>query len=146
MARGRPRPPRRPRRRRAVSRRTARGGGGQRKRREHAVVHRPSTHAAPCKKRRVAAKKKAHALVPPSSTPKAKMSPLDTAHALLHPAATGTCLPGLLLYLILRPGDTKPHIDFMLPDGTLDCRFDSATRSIDGRARRVVPAPHSLIV
>ena len=23
-----------------------------------------------------------------------------------------------------RPGDARPHIDFMLPDGTLDCRFD----------------------
>jgi hypothetical protein len=110
---------------RAVSRRTARGGGGQRKTAQHAVVHRPSTHAAPCKKRRVAAKKKAHALVPPSSTPKAKMSPLDTAHALLHPGCHGHLPPGSTPVSHLRPGDTKPHIDFMLPDGTLDCRFDS---------------------
>ena len=109
---------------RAVSRRTARGGGGQRKTAQHAVVHRPSTHAAPCKKRRVAPKKKAHALVPPSSE-KAKMSPLDTAHALLHPGCHGHLPPGSTPVSHLRPGDTKPHIDFMLPDGTLDCRFDS---------------------
>ena len=74
---------------RATPRRHAWGGGGQRKTAQHAVVHRPSTHASPCKKRRVAHKKKAHALVPPSTTLKSKMSALDTAHALLHPGCHG---------------------------------------------------------
>ena len=110
---------------RATSRRHARGGGGQRKTAQHAVVHRPSTHASPCKKRRVAHKKKAHALVPPSTTLKSKMSALDTAHALLHPGCHGHLPPGSTPVSHMRPGDTKPHIDFMLPDGTLDCRFDS---------------------
>ena len=53
------------------------------------------------------------------------MSPLDTAHALLHPGCHGHLPPGSTPVSHLRPGDTKPHIDFMLPDGTLDCRFDS---------------------
>ena len=104
---------------RAASRRRARGGGGQRKTAQHAVVHRPSTHAAPCKKRRVVPKK-AH-----STPPGPKRSLLDTAHAMLHPGCHGHLPPGATPVSHIRPGDARPHIDFMLPDGTLDCRFDS---------------------
>lgn len=59
----------------------------------------------------------------------------SNAHDALHPGCrhrAHIAAHGAVPVNHLRPGDSKPHVDFVLPDGTLDCRFDPLDGSLDG--------------